>query len=63
MNGLRLGTPECVRWGMDCAEMRQLAECITDALTSRRSLADVGARVSALKAGFNRLRYVRDGGG
>ena len=58
MNGLRLGTPEIVRWGMNVNHMPQLAKLIARALNSDKpeGLAD---EVTAFRQSFNRLHYIR----
>jgi len=57
-NGLRLGTPEIVRWGMTVDDMAPLAKLIAEALRSNQpeALAD---RVSNWRRGFNRLHFIR----
>jgi glycine hydroxymethyltransferase len=59
MNGLRFGTPEIVRWGMGPEHMPQLARFIADVLTGRRAAQSVAPEVSAFRADFNKLRFVR----
>jgi glycine hydroxymethyltransferase len=58
MNGLRLGTPEIVRWGMTEADMKPLAALIAEALRcdAPESLAP---RVADWRADFDRLHFVR----
>jgi glycine hydroxymethyltransferase len=58
MNGLRLGTPEIVRWGMGPEHMPELAQLIAEALAANdaRSLA---ARVSHFRQRFDTLAFVR----
>ena len=58
-NGLRLGTPEIVRWGMQPADMPVLAGCVARAL--REDDAGLAAEVAGFRAGFNRLHYLRAG--
>ena len=58
-NGLRLGTPEIVRWGMEPEHMPQLAMFIADVLLEKRPLADIGNDVSAWRSTFQKLRYIR----
>ena len=60
LNGLRLGTPECVRWGMGPDEMGLLAGWIADALKGRRPSSAIGAEVTELKTAFGRLHFIRD---
>jgi glycine hydroxymethyltransferase len=59
-NGLRIGTPELVRWGLGVADMPMLAALIARALSSNdpQSLAP---EVAAARAGFDRLHYIRGG--
>ena len=59
VNGLRLGTPEIVRWGMTPADMPELAGGIADALLDRRPLPAIAAEVTAFRAGFDRLHFIR----
>jgi len=59
LNGLRLGTPELVRWGMTVKEMPRLAALIADVLLKRRALEEVAAEVSAWRKTFNRLHFIR----
>ncbi len=54
-NGLRLGTPEIVRWGMTPQDMPELAGLIAAGLEGR----DVAADVTAFRARFRRLHYMR----
>lgn len=57
MNGLRIGTPELVRWGMTAADAPRLSELIASALQSAdpASLADEVAR---WRRDFNQLHFV-----
>jgi len=61
VNGLRLGTPEIVRWGMTEADMPRLADLIARAMLGPGDPRDLAGDVSAWRAGFDRLCYVRDG--
>ncbi len=60
MNGLRIGTPELVRWGVTEADAPLLAALIARALGADdpESLA---AEVAGLRASFDRLHFIRDG--
>jgi len=58
LNGLRIGTPELVRWGMGVADMPKLARLIGEALRSNDPEAMAG-RVAAWRQTFDRLHYVR----
>lgn len=57
MAGLRVGTPEIVRWGMTVDDMAELAGLIADGL--RTDPEAVGARTSAFRQRFTTLRYIR----
>ena len=54
MNGLRIGTPELVRWGMTAADADPLADLI------QRGLSETGlqADVSAWRKTFSKLHFV-----
>lgn len=54
-NGLRLGTPEIVRWGMTPRDMPELAGLIAAGLEGR----EVAADVTAFRGRFRRLHYMR----
>ena len=57
MNGLRIGTPELVRWGVTPAHSRQLAQMIAQALRA----SDPGAllrETSNFRRQFDQLHYV-----
>jgi glycine hydroxymethyltransferase len=58
MNGLRLGTPEIVRWGMGPEHMPELAGLIAEALVGNDP-ATIAARVSQFRQRFDRLAFVR----
>ncbi len=58
MNGLRLGTPELVRWGMTVDDMAPLARLIAEALRSNQP-DSVAARVGTWRRGFDRLHFIR----
>jgi glycine hydroxymethyltransferase len=59
VNGLRIGTPEIVRWGMRAADMPTLAGYIADALTGRRALRSVAQDVTNFRRGFQALHFMR----
>ncbi len=61
MNGLRLGTPECVRRGMGGDEMTSIGAWIADVMFRRRPVAAVRDDVMALSAAHRQLHYVRPG--
>ncbi|WP_169568221.1 serine hydroxymethyltransferase [Sneathiella limimaris] len=58
LNGLRIGTPELVRWGMTEQDIPRLAELIAAALTSNdpESLA---TEVKAYRSQFKDLHFIR----
>ncbi|MFN3673966.1 MAG: serine hydroxymethyltransferase [Bosea sp. (in: a-proteobacteria)] len=59
VNGLRLGTPEIVRFGMTAADMPELAGYIAEGLNASRP-ADVIARdVTAFRGRFRSLHFMR----
>ncbi|MGH7104605.1 MAG: serine hydroxymethyltransferase [Acetobacteraceae bacterium] len=58
MNGLRLGTPEIVRWGMGPAEMPELADYIARALRSPANSNALGHAVSVFRQRFTQIRFV-----
>ena len=57
MNGLRIGTPELVRWGMTSADAPRLAGLIAQALQG----AGVAAEVSDWRRSFDQLHFVNGG--
>jgi len=59
LNGLRLGTPELVRWGMQASDMPRLAGLIADTLLKRRPLQDIASEVTDWRRTFNTLHFVR----
>ncbi len=54
LNGLRIGTPELVRWGMTSADAGQLAALIKRGLLGE----SVGEEVSSWRRNFNELCFV-----
>jgi glycine hydroxymethyltransferase len=58
LNGLRIGTPEIVRRGMQPSDMPKLARFIARALTTNDPLS-LAAEVTAFRRGFQGLRFVR----
>ncbi|MCL4674751.1 MAG: aminotransferase class I/II-fold pyridoxal phosphate-dependent enzyme [Pararhodobacter sp.] len=58
MNGLRIGTPELVRWGVTVADIPQIAALVAEALRSNEP-ASVAPRTAALRARFDRLHFIR----
>ncbi len=59
--GLRLGTPEIVRWGMDASHMPALANLIARALRApdAAAAATVAADTRRFRAGFQHLHFMR----
>ncbi|MEL7014344.1 MAG: serine hydroxymethyltransferase, partial [Pseudomonadota bacterium] len=56
MNGVRLGTPEIVRWGVTAAHAELLAELIAEGLTA--DPAAVAPRTRELRSLFCQLHYI-----
>jgi glycine hydroxymethyltransferase len=59
MNGLRLGTPEIVRWGFGTSDMAAMAGFIAGALASDADADALAGEVTALRSARRTLRYVR----
>lgn len=57
MNGLRIGTPELVRWGVDMGDVDQMCDLIAEALNSNDPDA-MAPRVAQWRATFDRLHFV-----
>ena len=57
MNGLRIGTPELVRWGVGIGDVEKLAEMIAGALRSNDP-AQFAPKTRALRAEFQTMRFV-----
>jgi glycine hydroxymethyltransferase len=57
MSGLRLGTPEIVRWGMTAPDMEELADLVCAGLNG--DPASVAPRTTAFRRRFMELHYVR----
>ena len=58
MNGLRLGTPEIVRWGMTASDMPELAALIARALLGNDLPQDVARDVTAYRRRFRKLHFI-----
>ncbi len=58
LNGLRLGTPEIVRWGMDESHMDELGGLLASALEMERP-GQMAAEVSRFRSRFRDLHFVR----
>jgi glycine hydroxymethyltransferase len=59
MNGLRMGTPELVRWGMNEADMPRLASLIAEGLRSNDP-ETVAPRTAEFRGRFQELHYIRN---
>ena len=59
VNGLRLGTPEIVRWGMTADDMPALAGFIADALADPRAAGSLAGNVTTFRQRFSSLRFMR----
>jgi glycine hydroxymethyltransferase len=59
VNGLRLGTPEIVRFGMTPADMPELAGYIAEGLSGARPFEAVAKDVTAFRQRFTRLHFMR----
>ena len=57
MNGLRIGTPELVRWGMTAQDAPRLAQLIARGLTTKDPGA-LASEVADWRAGFDRLHFI-----
>ena len=57
LNGIRFGTPEIVRWGVEEKDAKQLADFISKALTTNDP-ASLAAEVSNFRSKFNKLHYI-----
>lgn len=58
MNGLRIGTPELVRWGVTAAHAPEIAGLLARALASETP-EGLAEETAALRAQFSELRFVR----
>ncbi len=59
MNGLRLGTPEIVRWGMTAEDMNAVAELVARVLVRGEAPERVAPDVTEFRSAFDSLRYIR----
>jgi glycine hydroxymethyltransferase len=59
MNGLRIGTPEIVRFGMTAADMPELARLIARALAGNEKPESVAPDVTAFRRRFTKLHFMR----
>lgn len=58
LNGLRIGTPELVRWGMSEADVPKLASLIAEGLRANDP-TNVAPRTAAFRGQFQELHYIR----
>ena len=59
LNGLRMGTPEIVRWGMGPDDMPELAKLVVRALEAQDAPETLAPEVSAFRRKFSRMHFVR----
>ena len=57
LNGIRVGTPEIVRWGVEEKDTKQLAEFISKAL-AMNDPAVLATEVSQFRSKFSILQYI-----
>ena len=57
LNGIRFGTPEIVRWGVDETDAAQLAGFVARALASNDPVS-LASEVSQFRSKFSRLHYI-----
>ena len=57
LNGLRIGTPELVRWGVTVNDIPEIAALVAESLRSNDPAA-IAPRTRALRARFDRLHFV-----
>jgi glycine hydroxymethyltransferase len=58
LNGLRIGTPELVRWGVTRDNVEEIAKLVVQALNADDPTA-IAPTVQALRAKYDRVRFVR----
>lgn len=59
VNGLRMGTPELVRWGMTRRDMPQLARFVADVLLRHKPPEEVAPAVTEYRRQFSKLHFLR----
>jgi glycine hydroxymethyltransferase len=59
VNGLRLGTPEIVRFGMRAEHMPELAGYIMEGLAGARPAEAIAKDVTAFRGRFRELCFMR----
>lgn len=60
LNGLRIGTPEIVRWGMTPEHMPTLAQFLAQVLIDQKEPESVAAEVTAFRQHFTKIHFVRN---
>ena len=60
LNGLRIGTPELVRWGVDESSCVEIAGLLARALQSNDP-NQLAAEVGALRRTYDKIHYIREG--
>lgn len=58
MNGLRIGTPELVRWGVNEHNVSDIAELVAQALRANDP-SSLAPRTAEMRAQFNSLHFIR----
>lgn len=61
LNGIRLGTQEVTRWGMQPADMSWIARAIARVLKSNQPVEALRAEVVDFRKGFQSLHFIRGG--
>lgn len=59
LNGLRIGTPEIVRWGMTAKDMPKLADLMTAVLGKHKPPESIAPEVTEFRRHFSKLHFVR----
>ncbi len=59
VNGLRIGTPEIVRWGMTAHDMPELAQLMTRIIVHNDPPESVAGDVMAFRKRFDTLKFIR----
>lgn len=60
MNGLRIGTPEIVRWGMTTDHMEELASFIKRCLIEGENAASIVRDVTDFRKQFTKMKFIRE---
>jgi glycine hydroxymethyltransferase len=56
-SGIRIGTQELTRWGMNESEMTVVADFFKEALIEKRSACEIRKDVTEFKEDFNKISY------